>query len=232
MLGYMEDGKSNNLPVGHRRWILHPEVGRIGTGSTDNANALYVIGGYVPRPSAPAVVTWPSAGFVPYPLMYPRWSFSLNTAATVDLSSAIVTMTRAGVSVPLVVFPTYDGYGDDTLVWSPAVTFTPGSADQVIDVRVRQVLVNGQPKLCTYTVIAFDPAVSGGGSVPAPLASCTDDTTPLPDPDTGTEPDVDPGSGTVSWVSNISGSWHVGSNWSTGAIPGPNRRRDQYHASG
>lgn len=221
VLGYIDDAGASNIAVGHRRWILYPMLGRVGTGSTNNANALYVLGNNVARPPNPSVVTWPSAGFVPSTLVYPRWSFALNTTASVDFSSVSVTMTRGGVSIPLSVLPDYEGYGDDTLVWHPELTFTPGSPDQVIDVRLRHILVNGQPKTCAYTVVAFDPAVSGAATIADALPSCTDDTTPLPDPDTGTEPDLDPGGGTVRWLPDTSGSWHVGSNWSTGVPPGP-----------
>jgi uncharacterized protein YkwD len=158
---YIDDSGSNNGPVGHRRWILYPRQTEMGTGSTSNANALWVIGGFGPRPASPAFVAWPSAGYVPNALVYRRWSFSVNTSSAVDFSSTVVTMTQNGVAISVLVLPEHKGYGDDTLVWEPLIPQLPppaGLPDQTFTVRLDNVIVGGVASSYTYDVIAFDPA--------------------------------------------------------------------------
>jgi hypothetical protein len=162
---YMSDPGSGNTALGHRRWILYPPQVAMGTGSTGNANDLWVIGTFGSRPASPAVVAWPPAGFVPYQLIYPRWSFSLNASATVDFSNASVSMTRGGVPVSLTVFTGALGYGDNTLAWETSgLSFTGGGADEDVSVQVNNVLVNGVATNFPYTVTVIDPA-----RVPAPV---------------------------------------------------------------
>jgi len=66
------------------------------------ANAVWVVDDanyWGPRPATRnAFVSWPPPGYVPYPVVYPRWSFSYPSA---DFSAATVTMTSNGVPVPV-----------------------------------------------------------------------------------------------------------------------------------
>jgi hypothetical protein len=106
---YMHDWGDSNYFVGHRRWILYPPQKVMGTGSVPAtsvngtyhfaANALWVVGGFGTRPAAPEWVAWPPDGYVPYPVVYPRWSFSYPGA---DFSRASVAMSQSGSPVPLV----------------------------------------------------------------------------------------------------------------------------------
>jgi len=107
--GYIEDGGQFNASVGHRRWLLYTRQRTMGTGSvsgTFRANAIWVIGQFGIGPARNH--SWPPAGFVPYQVVYPRWSFSSPNA---DFSQATVTMTRGGnpISltgpVPIFIFP-------------------------------------------------------------------------------------------------------------------------------
>ncbi len=92
---YMEDSGTNNAKVGHRRWILSPFLREIGTGDDNShgntANALYVFQDSYDDRSAVrerrGFVSWPPAGYIPTPIVWPRWSFSLTDA---DFSSAEV----------------------------------------------------------------------------------------------------------------------------------------------
>jgi uncharacterized protein YkwD len=155
---YMADPGAGNTALGHRRWILYPRQVEMGTGSTGNANDLWVIGTFGARPASPPVVAWPPEGFVPYQVMYPRWSFSLNTT-TADLSKATVAMTRGGTAVSLTVFAGAVGYGDNTLAWETSgQVYSGGGADETIAVQVNNVLVNGAPVNYAYTVTVIDPA--------------------------------------------------------------------------
>ncbi len=156
---YIQDSGTNNGPVGHRRWILYPRIVEMGTGSTANSNALWVTGSAGTRPASPEFVAWPSRGYVPYDLVFRRWSFSPNTAATVNFTSTTVTMTQDGVPLPLQILPEVKGYGDATLVWEAQPTLAAGMPDRTITVRLDNVIVGGVPRTYEYTVIAFDPRV-------------------------------------------------------------------------
>ena len=80
--GYMQDPGANNLEVGHRRWILHPQMQQMGTGnmrSSDSdysiysgkANSLFVIDRLNIWADRLGVseerdfVSWPPSGYVP-----------------------------------------------------------------------------------------------------------------------------------------------------------------------
>ena len=130
---YMWDPGAGNYALGHRRWVLYPRQVEMGTGSTGNANDLWVIGTFGSRPAAPAIVTWPPSGFVPYQLVYPRWSFSVNTGATVSFSAASISMTRGGTPIAVTVLTNVTGYGDNTIAWEPqSLGFGSGQPDQEI----------------------------------------------------------------------------------------------------
>jgi hypothetical protein len=165
MVAYVRDYGSGNYFVGHRRWILYPRRNQFGTGSvgetTRSANALYVFTGTVARPPIPDKVAWPPEGYVPYQVVYPRWSLSLNTGAVVSFASADVSMTEGVSPVSLsVVSRTNNGYGDNTIVWEPSgLSFTPGAQDRVFTVTVSNIMVGGTPQTEVYNVVVIDPNV-------------------------------------------------------------------------
>ena len=70
---------TGNEVAGHRRWILNPIAASFGTGSTSNANALYVFGATIARPTSVEWVAWPSAGYVPKSLVSTLFSISSIT---------------------------------------------------------------------------------------------------------------------------------------------------------
>lgn len=159
---FIEDAGASNTALGHRRWILYPHQTEMGTGSTNNANALWVIGNFGPRPATPEFVAWPSPGYVPFQVVYPRWSFAVNTSSTVSFASATVTMTSNAANIPVTLLPQETGFGDNTLAWEPSgLMVAQGMADRMITVQVNNVLVGGAARNFTYNVIAFDPAVAG-----------------------------------------------------------------------
>lgn len=164
--GYIRDDGDHNGPVGHRRWLLYPQTKTMGTGDVPAngawaANATWVIDEatyWNPRPATRDVfVSWPPAGFVPCPVVYPRWSFSLPGA---DLANADVAMTRNGVPIAVELEPVEDGYGENTLVWRPLglVSACPGTrGDTVYSVTLSNVWVGGAAQHFSYQVTAFDP---------------------------------------------------------------------------
>lgn len=159
---YIDDPGAGNTPVGHRRWILYPPlkvvgVGNIPAGSTWGANALWVIGGVAPRPTAPEFVAWPPPGFVPYQVMPKssgRWSFSYPDA---EFSSASVTMTASGTNVALSIENSWAGYGDNTIVWKPSnVSYAAPTAEISYTVTISNALINNTRRAFSYVVTVID----------------------------------------------------------------------------
>ena len=184
--GYVEDPGDNNAAAGHRRWILYPQTTTMGSGDVDGssfglpgdaANALWVLDGnyYAPRPATrDSFVAWPPPGYVPYTLVFPRWSFSYPDA---DFTQASVGLTESGKTLAVTLATVTDSSGENTLVWTPqGVALSadnPRSGVPVeqqepsFHVTVSNVLVNGAATSFSYDVTAFDPAQAGTGQPPA-----------------------------------------------------------------
>lgn len=166
--GYMRDSGSNNAAVGHRRWVLYPQTRFMGTGDVDGSvktNALWVFDGNfgTTRPTVrDEFVAWPAPGYVPYPTVYGRWSFSYPQA---DFTSAAVSVTENGRSIAVRLEPLSSGAGENTIVWLPG-SYTDSTnwarplADTSYQVTVSNVRVNGTPRTFNYTVVVFDPDVT------------------------------------------------------------------------
>jgi uncharacterized protein YkwD len=171
--GYILDWGASNGAVAHRRWILHPQTQEMGTGdisshnSAKPANALWVFDGrsFIPRPATrEPFIAWPATHYKPYQTVPARWSFSYDKA---DFTSATITMTESGSSIPTVIEPIVSGYGENTLVWIPdgmsantPVSWPKPVADKTYDVTIANVLINGVSRDFNYPVIVFDPAIA------------------------------------------------------------------------
>jgi len=173
--GYMEDPGSGNTAAGHRRWILYPQTQVMGTGDIPStgsywaANALWVFDANMwgaRPPTREEFVAWPPPGYVPYQVVFPRWSFSYDDAG---FSSATVSMTRNGSGISVSVKPVVNGYGENTLVWEPAASFgVAPTSDITYTVSVQNVLVGSVYRNFAYNVVVFNPG-SGGGAAFARL---------------------------------------------------------------
>ena len=181
---YVADPGDGNYFVGHRRWVFYPPLASVGHGDNDTANDLWVIATtsnptiWGSRPTSPQWVAWPNAGYVPYQVVFPRWSISHNPS--VDFGAANVTMTVNGSPITENVRPVVNGYGDRTLVWEPGgITTGPGMQDLVVSVTVSNIMINGSPTSVSYTVTIIDPATAPG---PTPTPTRTPTRTPTPTP--------------------------------------------------
>lgn len=175
---YMHDFGDNNAAVGHRRWILYPQTRSFGTGDVpgmlpsggapgiNGANALWVFDGNYgsARPRVrDEFVAWPSKGYVPYQVVFPRWSLSYPGA---DFSQARVAVTRDGQPVGVTLEPVFaNSAGENTIVWLLASSAPNGAharpeADLAYRVTVSNVVVGGQVRSFSYDVTVFDPAVA------------------------------------------------------------------------
>jgi len=166
--GYMQDAGTFNDAVGHRRWILYPQTQVMGSGdipATDDyfaSNALVVFDEYLsaPRPDTrDSFVAWPPPGYIPYPVVFTRWSFSYPDA---DFSQASVSMYREDHSLAIIqAMPVYD-YGENTIVWqivgmNTGVDWPRPDEDTSYTIDITDVLLEGQPHDFSYQVILFDP---------------------------------------------------------------------------
>lgn len=167
----------NNKDVGHRRWVLYPQTREMGTGDVpvagtlNSANALWILdanaGG--PRPaSRQPYVAWPPAGYVPYQLVFPRWSLAVAGA---DFSQAFVSVRRNGVPVPVAVGSVLAGFGENTITWtiegrdaSARTSLARPESDVSFAVEVTNVLLGGASQSYRYTVTAFDPDMAAPGA--------------------------------------------------------------------
>lgn len=166
--GQMRDDGGGNGAAGHRRWLLYPGTRFMGTGDVQvpgrAANALWIqdpaaLGGTRPA-TRDGFVAWPPAGQVPRPLVYARWSFAYPGA---DFSRAEVRVLQDGIELPVRMESAANGYGENALVWVPALNPTVG--DTAYRVEVRNVAVAGVAKTFEYDSIAIDPAAAGADTV-------------------------------------------------------------------
>lgn len=192
---YMKDAGSNNAAAGHRRWLLYPQTQSFGTGDVPPgngypaANAMWVWDSNVsgPRPSTrDGYVAWPPPGFVPYHVVFPRWSFSYPGAG---FGGASVSVTRDGASIAVSVdSSTATGYGENTIVFrldgmAHTGTWPRPAADTTYDVRISGVSVGGQSRTFTYRVTVFDPATAASATTtPTRTPTATPSRTPTSSP--------------------------------------------------
>jgi hypothetical protein len=179
---YIADQGTNNGPVGHRRWILFPQTRFMGTGDVPFQgnlwNALWIFDNnyFSARPSTrDEFVSWPPKGYVPYQVVFPRWSFSYPNA---DFSTATVTMTRGGAPVPLRMEAQAVNIGENSIVWVPdnqsttnALHPAPPPGDTAYNITISNVRIGGQTRSFNYLVIVFDPAAGPVFTPEPPSAS-------------------------------------------------------------
>lgn len=153
---YMDDPGASNKAVGHRRWVLNPFVTTMGTGSTDTANALTVIGPSSARRPNPRYVGWPTAGYFPNALEpNGRWSLSAGLKS-VKFGKARVRVFRDGVRIPVRKHAVHSGYAQPTLVWEMPAGMSRTGAYRVV---VKNIHRKGTTKRFkyAYTVRLFTP---------------------------------------------------------------------------
>jgi hypothetical protein len=151
---YVNDVGSGNVAAGHRRWLLYPPQRRMGSGSTNSGgtrwDALYVVhSASWSRPvNEPDWVSWPTPGFVPHPLLFPRFSLGGDVPADA-FASATVRVTRNGTVLPAQVVSRTAAFGDPTIVF---------------DVDLRR-LARGPNMNDTNLLVEVDGIDLGGGNI-------------------------------------------------------------------
>ncbi len=184
--GYIEDPGPYNGSVGHRRWLLYPQTRTMGTGDVPGdtnhyaANALWVFDDRFssPRPTTrDEFVAWPPPGYVPFPVVFPRWSLSYPQA---DFTNATVTVTRNGSPATVQLEPVATGAGENSLVWVMNGGDFQGSdsharpvADVVYGVQVNGVRIGDATRSFAYAVRVFDPSVPSSDAVRPTITGST-----------------------------------------------------------
>ncbi|MDF3821269.1 ankyrin repeat domain-containing protein [Leptospira sp. 96542] len=154
---YILDPGASNYFVGHRRWILFPSLATMGTGSTKNANSLWVMGERSESNAKVPFVAWPPEGYVPVDLFLDanyRWSFSVAKA---DFSKTKISMTSNGKTFSVIKEKSASGFGDNTIVWRTNLRLNQNDNDQKVKVTLENVIVSGETKSYSYDVIFFIP---------------------------------------------------------------------------
>ena len=101
-------------------------------------------------------MAWPPPGYVPYQVVFPRWSFAYADA---DFTAADVSMIFQGNTIPVSSDPVVNGYGENTFVWEPQITSGAPATDEDYTVSINNVLISGSPRNFVYHVIVFNPDV-------------------------------------------------------------------------
>lgn len=153
---YMDEPGATNHAVGHRRWILNPFVTAVGTGSTDTANALTVIGPTSASRPNPKYVPWPTAGYFPN-AMEPngRWSLSAGRKGT-SFRHAKLRVYQNGVRISVRKYPVENGYAQPTLVWEMPRGISKTGKFRVVVKNIRRKGTSKRFKYA-YTVRLFAP---------------------------------------------------------------------------
>lgn len=156
VLGQIEDPGASNVAVGHRRWLLFPELETVGIGNTSRASTVRVINDFGPRSTESSWIAWPPAGFVPDDVVFERWSVSYAGGGNVDFSNARVTVTENGRALSANLLPVIDGFGDPTLVFEVPGANPQATGDANYRVQITGISIDGRQADRSYTVTAFD----------------------------------------------------------------------------
>jgi uncharacterized protein YkwD len=166
---YIDDYGPNNTGVGHRRWILSPELRGVATGdipaATDrsnwSANALYVFDTGSPVATRDGAIAWPPPGYVPNKVVYGRWSYVRlganfsNAQVTVTGPSGAVSTTvenRSDFMGPGIVFtPNVAPSRSTDTTYTVTITGVTGAPSSTITYNVTVVPINAAPQLTTIS---------------------------------------------------------------------------------
>jgi uncharacterized protein YkwD len=153
---YMDEPGSNNKAVGHRRWLLNPFSTVVGTGSTNTANALTVIGPTSRYRPNPRYVGWPTAGYFPNAIEpNGRWSLSTGNRK-MNFGKARVRVFRGTTRIPVRKYAVHNGYAQPTVVWQMPSGFNKSAAYRVVVKNIRKKGTTKRFK-ARYTVRLFTP---------------------------------------------------------------------------
>lgn len=173
----IEDAGQYNEDVGHRRWLLNANATTMGFGATDLYYGVYVTSteNLTMSENTPETVSWPPKGYIPYQLLFKRWSFSIPNA-DVDFTSAKVSVKANGKEIRTAIISDDASFGDPTIVWGLSEMEDEfsydyynmdvkkinleeiGIFDTAVSVKISNVMVDGEKREFEYEVWIIDPA--------------------------------------------------------------------------
>lgn len=157
VIGQIEDPGAGNEALGHRRWLLFPELESVGVANTSRASVVRVLGDFGPRVAESNWVAWPPAGFVPDETVFDRWSLSFAGARSADFSKAQVRVLENGRTASVRLLPISNGFGDPTLAWEVGGIRPDAAGDVVYTVEVSNIVIGGNVTNHNYSFTSFDP---------------------------------------------------------------------------
>jgi len=115
---YMYDGGVVNKPVSHRRWLLYSKAKVFGNGMSENRNVIYVRGNSSnPSTNQKDFIAYPAEGYMPAPIVYPRWSFTIPDAYFGNANVQMID--ENGAAVDLLIIHKVGGSPEPAIVWEP-----------------------------------------------------------------------------------------------------------------
>jgi uncharacterized protein YkwD len=152
---YMQDPGGSNYGVGHRRWLLNPFATSMGSGSTNVANAITVIGPSSSARPNPTFVSWPTAGYFPNTIEPSgKWSLSAGNRS-VSFARSTVAVFRNGHRISASKLRVENGYAQPTMAFNiPASQARSG----FYTVMVRGIRAGRRSYTYTYHVSMFTPS--------------------------------------------------------------------------
>ena len=126
--GWVDEGRDLSDTLGHRRWILSPELHSMSYGQTASF-ACMTLGLGARDARAPQWVAWPPPGWVPSAVIGAIWSLS---KPGIGAPGTQVQVLRDGVALPVTMTVRRSGAGDDTISWE----VPPATGRSVYQVRV------------------------------------------------------------------------------------------------
>jgi Cysteine-rich secretory protein family len=182
----IQDAGESNKDCGHRRWILYSQAIKMGVGATPGSTAIRVFQKSEEeikdtsqfRGIVPAYFAYPFQGYIPYQVVYPKWSFSIPSEqyTAVDFRTATVTVTAGAKTLATTIINRGDQrFGDPSLIWNMKVLKedyeydyynmsnkkdgfkAAGLLDQKITVKIKNVRVDGEVKNYEYSFTIFSP---------------------------------------------------------------------------
>ncbi len=153
VIAFMADDEEYNQAVGHRRWLLYSKQSAFSHGSTDDAAVIHVLV-KAENTKIPEFIAYPPATWVPRPVVFFRWSFSIPGA---DFSGAQVIMSHKGQDIPVNIVSSTEKVADNTIVWEPSASIpAEPAADLVYTVTVSGI-GNAPKSSYTYDVTVIKP---------------------------------------------------------------------------
>lgn len=138
--------------AGNRRWLLYPYSLYMGIGTSKTFSAIRVVDesrDLDTNKYKNQYIAWPPAGYCPKMFMFKKWSFSIDR----NLKDAVVTMKNSEKqNIELKQESIANGYGLNTLVWTPQINPAEVTENSVFFITVKL----GDGTTYNYTVSFLD----------------------------------------------------------------------------